>query len=85
MINRPCESNINTVFEEHFSSESTKKFWYYCCQEPQRQNAVFSRQKDTSKRKMGLLLSAYSLSAITEANKQKNKQYSLLIRYNLQV
>ena len=31
VINKLCESNINTVVVEHFSSENTQTFWY-CCQ-----------------------------------------------------
>ena len=31
VINKLCESNINTVVEEHFSSENTQTFWN-CCQ-----------------------------------------------------
>ena len=31
VIDTPCESNINTVVREHFSSENTQTFWY-CCQ-----------------------------------------------------
>ena len=31
VVTKLCESNINTVVEEHFSSENTQTFWY-CCQ-----------------------------------------------------
>ena len=31
VINKLCESNINNVVVEHFSSENTQTFWY-CCQ-----------------------------------------------------
>ena len=31
VVDTLCESNINTVVEEHFSPENTKKFCY-CCQ-----------------------------------------------------
>ena len=30
VVDTLCESNINTVVEEHFSPENTKKFCYCC-------------------------------------------------------
>ena len=43
------------------------------------------KKKDPRKRKTGLLLSVYSLSAITQTENQKNEQYGLLIIDKLQV
>ena len=44
--------------------------WLSYKHEPQKPGTVFSRKRDSKRREIGLVLFVYSLSAITQTNKQ---------------
>ena len=71
-----CENVLNrrknwSCYRSSFT-RNIKAEWLSNEKEPQRPNTVFSMKKNSWKRNLGLLLSVYSLSAITHTNKQTN-------------